>query len=267
MIGESLPWVLSRGFKVRSNSDILPSSSLSSEYGHQKLKCRCPKCQTQGSKTSRHTDKWKHGGPKDFIQSMMANPKLKNSFYHCKHKEILWLALNDSLESWVSYTWLELEASLLWFSYTILSGPHIMYCIRGPCSPHEPQSNVVCVSLLWLVSSAVCWSWVSLVCAHVFTYVWECVHIKIQPLMQPKHVEILKTTTCFYLTNKAVEADSVSSQLTAPPPPLLPLLLFHCVNMTEPPLVIWSWRQMELVSVTSAAQQDKWANSSHWWSK
>lgn len=78
VIGKSLR-VLSQGFKVRSNSDILPSSTLSSEYGHQKLKCRCPKHQTRGSKTSRHTNKWNHSGPiHNFIQSMMANPKLKN---------------------------------------------------------------------------------------------------------------------------------------------------------------------------------------------
>lgn len=43
------------------------------------------------------------------------------------------------------------------------------------------------------------------------------------------------------MTHKADQSDLVSSQLAAPPPPpplLLPLLLFHCVNMTEPPLII-----------------------------
>lgn len=62
-----------------------------------------------------------------------------------------------------------------------------------------------------------------------------------------------KATAQLYLTNKAKEADSVSSQLTPPPPSpaaapaLLPLLLFHCVNMTEPPHSLseagdrWNW--------------------------
>lgn len=92
---------------------------------------------------------------------------------------------------------------------------------------------------------------VSVVCDHGFTYVAELLRVVIiiiiiiqplirdDPYMTQNMLRSFKTTTCLYLTNKAGEADSVSSQLTAsPPPPLLPLLLFHCVNMTEPPLVI-----------------------------
>lgn len=172
--------------------------------------------------------------------------------------------------------WSEPNVSLsLLLIYSALSGPHILYSTCGPCGPRDPQSNVDQVHLTCIVSLAVLHGFSGL-CSWFHSCVGELlwVHIKIQPLVRyDAHViqtmlGSFKTTTRYHLTNKAEEADSVSSQLTAPPPPpLLPLLLFHCVNMTEPPLVIWSWRQMELVSVTSAAQQDKWASSSHWWNK
>lgn len=43
--------------------------------------------------------------------------------------------------------------------------------------------------------------------------------MRCDPHVTQNMLRSFKTTTCSYLTNKAKEADSVSSQLTAPPPP------------------------------------------------
>lgn len=81
--------------------------------------------------------------------------------------------------------------------------------------------------------------------------------IKIQPFIRPNSCQQHKRQRLVKPSKQTQEADSMSAQLSSPPPPLLCLLLFHYLNMTGSPCSLskaggrWNWWALRVQRETS----------------